>query len=311
MFCNTVSTRQLATWLCTALIPLLLQLAAGAGWVTAGITAAISFAAVFAVWKWGKACQNPVIAGLQYLFIIVVLWNLLSGAAKCWPGDNDPAVPLILLALAAWSAQKGAAAAASVGCVLFWLVLLIYLAVLAAGTPAIKPAWLVPKAPADPWLALTLLLVPCAVLALRRKESQWNARLLLPGLFLLVGSAITAGILSPELASKLPDSFYTAVRSINLLGTAQRFEPVLSAAMTVGWFAILTVLLTSAASQAEQIKPQWSKPSLWIAYGVTALGALCKLHIPWYIAAILASVFWVVIPLLTQGLVGGKKSQKM
>ncbi len=308
MYRNTVPPRQLATWLCTALIPVLLQLAAGLGWLTAGITAIACSAAVAAVWKWGKAPDHPVVACLQYLFIIVLLWNLLPHAAHSWPGDNYPAVPLILLALAAWSAHKGAAAAARVGSVLFWVVLLIYLAVLAAGTSEINFAWLRPEVSAVPWTAATLLLIPSAVLHLRKEGSRWSLRLLLPGLFLLIGSVMTAGILSAKFASESHDPFYTAVRSLNLLGVAQRFEAVLSAAMTAGWFAALTALLSAAAAQAEQVKRKWSKPGLWVSAGLSALGMLCKLHISWWITVILATVFWVAIPILTQGLVGGKKS---
>ena len=307
MYRNAVPSRQLATWLCTALIPVLLQLAADIGWFTAGITAIVCGAAVAAVWKWGKAPNHPVFACLQYIFIIVLLWNLLPHAALSWPGDNYPAVPLILLALAAWSAHKGAAAAARVGCVLFWLVLLIYLAVLASGTSDIEVKWLRPEVSAAPWSAATLLLIPSAVLHLREEGSGWMPRLLLSGILLLAGTAITAGVLSPELADNMPDPFYTAVRSLNLLGIGQRFEAVLSAAMTAGWFAVLTALLSTAAAHAERIKTQWGKPGLWGTAGLAALGMLCKLHISWWIALILATVFWVVIPILTQGLVDEKK----
>jgi len=279
LYRDCVPSRQLATWLCAALIPTLLQLAAGIGWPTAAVITVVCCGVVFAVWKWGKSPKQPVLAVLLYLYVIVLLWSLLPNAAFSWPGDNYPAVPLILLALAAWSANKGADAAARVGCVLFWFVLLIYLAVLASGTSEIKYRWLYPELSSDPWAAVALLLVPCTTLTLRKEGRGWTPRLLLPGIFLLAGAAVTAGILSPELAKVLPDTFYTAVRSLNLLGIAQRFEAVLSAGMTVGWFSLFAVLLSSAAGYAECIKPQWGKMGLWVSAVLSALGVLCNLHI--------------------------------
>lgn len=279
MYRNSVPNRQLATWLCVALIPTLLQLAAGIGWLMAVIVAAVCTGVVSVVWKWGKVPEHRAFAGLQYLYIIVLLCTLLPYSAMSWPGDNYPAVPLILLALAAWSANKGADAAARVGCVLFWLVLIIYLTVLASGTSGITIDWLHPGNSADPLPAVVLLLIPCITLTLRKEKKGWSPRLLLPGIFLVAAAVITAGNLSPALAQRLPDPFYSAVRSLNILGIAQRFEAVLSAGMTVGWFGMFAVLLSSATGYAECIKPQLGKKGLWISAGLSALGMLCKLHI--------------------------------
>lgn len=308
MYRNTLTPGQLATWLCAALIPTLLQLAAGLGWLTAGITAAICCAAVFAVWKWGRVIKHPFLACVQYLYIIVLLWNLLPHAALSWPGDNDPAVPLMILVLAAWSAHKGAAASARVACVLFWFVLLIYPAIIASGITEMEWKWLRPNLGDAPWMAATLMLLPCAVLPLRQMPGGWKKRLLLPGAFLVISAAITAGIMSPELAQSLKDPFYTAAQSMHLLGFAQRFEALLSAGMTVGWFCLYAVLLSAAGAWAEQIKPRLSGVGLWLGTVLAALGMLCNLHIMWTIAVILAAVFWVAIPLITQGLVREKKS---
>lgn len=304
MFRNTVPSRQLATWLSVALAPVLLQLCAGIGWAAALLTSVVCGVAVFTVWKWGGVATHPAIACLQYLYIIVLLWNLLPNTAMSWPGDNYPAVPLILLALAAWSVNKGADAAARVGCVLFWIVLIIYLAVIVSGVGSIKAAWLIPKPPKVHWKAATLLLIPGAAVVLNQSEQSRTPRLFLSGMVFVAGSVITAGILSPHYAAALPDPFYTAVRSLNVLGVARGFEAVLSACMTAGWFSLLSVLLSVAAAQLQQ----WGRGGVWLATGLSALGMLCKMYISWEIMALLASVFWVIIPLTTQGLVREKKS---
>lgn len=308
MYRDTVSPRQLATWLCAALIPVLLQLAAGEGWVVASVVVTVCSALVVAVWKWGRTTANRFVCCLQYLYIIVLLWKLLPHTASAWPGDNFPAVPLITLILAAWSACKGAEASARVGCVLFWIVLITYLAVLASGTPEVKLHWLQPKLCASPWNAVVVLLIPGAVRHLQKEGHNYNLRLLLPGAFLMASVIMTAGILSADRTTQMKDPFYTAVQSIDLLRLAQRFEALLSAAMTAGWFSLLTLLLCANAASAQQIRTQWGRPGLWLTVAAAAVGLLCKLHIPWWILAILAAVFWVVVPLLAQGLVPEKKS---
>ena len=281
MYRNTVPARQLATWLCAALIPPLIQMSANLGWATAGAISLVCNGVVFAVWKWGLMSRHPVFACVKCLYIIVLLWSLLPYAAASWPGNHDPAVPLILLALAAWSANKGAAAAARVGCVLFWIVLLIYLGVLASGTPQIKPSWLKPTFSPDLWPTVALLLSPCTVLMLHQEGKGWSPRLLLPGVILTAAAAVTAGILSPKLTETITDPFYTAVKSLTLLGVAQHFEAILSAAMTVGWFCLMALLLSASGAYAQTIKPGWERKGLWLTAGLSALGLLCKLHIFW------------------------------
>ena len=307
MYRNILPSRQLSTWLCAALIPVLLQLTAGVGWLAAGIITVACGLTVAAVWKWGRVLNHPIFAGILYLYIIVLLMNLLPHAAAVWPGDNYPAVPLILLALAVWATRKGASAAARVGCVLFWIVLIIYPAVFLSGTQEINLHWLKPSMPENPWIAIPLLLLPCVALLLRKPQDGWNDRLLLPGAFLLAATIMTAGILSSKYANTLPDPFYTATQSISLLGVAQRFEALLSAGMTVGWFSLLSLMLSIAAACAEKMNPRWGSRGLWGAAVLAAAGMLCNLHIIWEIASILAAVFWVAIPLITQGLVREKK----
>ena len=307
MFHNAVTMRQLAVWLSAALIPTLLQLSAGAGWMAAAITAAVCSCIAYAVTKWGRYPCGPVFALLQYLYIIVLLCNLLPYAAYSWPGDNYPAVPLILLLLAAWSAHKSAQAAARVSCVLFWLVLGIYLIVLALGTGEVRVDWLRPAQAAPPWQGGTLLLISSGATLAIGKQQKWNFSMLLPAGFYILGTVVVSGVLSSERAYELPDPLYTTVRSLMLPGIAQRFEALLSASMTVGWFSLLTVLLTMSAGAIEAAKPAWGKKALWVATACAGAGMLCNLHISWWILAVLATVFWAIIPLLTQGLVRAKK----
>lgn len=308
MYSDGLRTQQLSAWLASALIPVLLQLSGGIGWPSALLVVSVCSAATAAVWKWGRMPTNPVLGAIQSVYIVVLISQLLPRAAAGWPGDNYPAVPLILLALAAWSAQRGASAAARVGCVLFWFVLLIYLAVICAGINKVKIDWLRPTAVNISWSTLTMLLIPSTALNLRRESNEGLSRFLLPGVFLLAGTAITAGVLSAQQAQRFFDPFYTVSQCLDLFGVAQRFEAVLSAGMTAGWFCLLTYLLAQCAVCAEKIKRGWGRIAVYVCATGAAGLMLCNMHISWWIQTILASVFWVVIPILTQGLVERKKS---
>ena len=304
---ESVPMGQLAAWICTALIPALLQLAAGVGWLAAIAVGVVCHCAVWAAIKWGKRVDKHLPCLLEYLYIVILLCSLLPWSAKCWPGDNDPVVPLILLALAAWSTQKGAQAAARVGCVLFWVVLGIYLTVLALGTGEVRPAWLKPAAATMPWPAAVLLLVPAGAARWLRNGEGWQRKLWIPSAFLILGAVVVAGVLSTGLAGRIEDPMYMAVQSLAIPGVMQRFEALVSAGMTVGWFALLTLLLSMAAAALEVLKPAWGRRSVWVTAAIAGMGLLCKMHITWHVAVILATVFWVAIPILTQGLDRQKK----
>lgn len=218
------------------------------------------------------------------------------------------AVPLILLALAAWSSQKGLSASARVGCVLFWAVLAIYIIVIAAGAKEAQMQWLRPADTELDWDLIVLSLTPAAASILLKKERRWGPRLLLPGVFILCASAITAGVLSPMVANELENPFYEMSRSLNVFGVAKRFEAVVSAGMTVGWFGLLSLYLSICGKYFEGIRHGWGRIGVFVGALFSALWLLCNLHIPKGILVILVAVFWVAAPLLTQGIERIKKS---
>lgn len=307
MYSNCVPAKQLAAWIAAALIPVVIQLSVD-DWLTTAITVTVCLGTVMVVWKWGRIPKHPVYAGLVYLYIIILISWMLPVASRCWKGDNDPAVPLILLGLGLWSAQKGASAAARAGCVLFWAQMVLYFLLLGVGAVDVKHFWYRPEIEGVNWKMCVLLLIPAGTLMLRKGERRIPHQLLLPGAGLLAASLIVSGVLSPDLMGKMEDPFYTMCRTLEIAGVAQHFEAVLSAGMTAGWFVFVTLLLSVAGSCTERFRPEAGRAGVWLAAVVSAGGVLCKLHIPSWIPAILAAVFWVFLPLITQVIVAVKKS---
>ena len=119
---------------------------------------------------------------------------------------------------------------------------------------------------------------------------------------------VTVGVLSASVASSIWDPFYEMSRSLSLLGVAKRFEAVVSAGMTVGWFALISLLLTVSGKYFEKIVEGKGRLGIWVCGVVSVIWLLCGLHIPAWMLLSVGTVFWVVTPLLTQGLESEKKS---
>ena len=307
MFREKIPFRQLCAWLFAGLTPVLIQLLSGCAWTWVAIAGMTGVVLTMLVWRSGwqpVKWQCP----LLYIYIVILLGQLLEYVGQSWPKGDSDAVALILLLVAAWSAWKGPSAAARTGAVLFWVVLILYLTVFAAGLGDMNWSWMMPRWEPLEGYGLTVLLIPPAAVCLLGAGQKRGERLTLPVLFSVIGAFITAGVLSPEIAKSVENPFYEMSRSISLLGAARRFEALISAAMTVGWFALLSLLVSICGRMTQVFLPGWGRTGVWVGAAVAAALRLCGLHIPAFWMTLTGAVFWVVLPLATQGLVSEKKS---
>lgn len=306
MFSEKIPSKQLGSWLFATLTPILIQFLSSTPWywiVLFGVTSWVVTAMVVRFDtppKWLRVAQA--------VFLIILLGELLGCSADSWQtGNRYPAVPLLILGLATWSAQKGVEAAARVGCVLFWAVLLLYGVVLTAGVGEIEYNWFVFTEAPPNWQGILLLLTPVIAVTLQKKEKT-PGKMILTVAFVLLASIVTAGVLSPMNATQTENAFYYMSRGLKLADVLSRFEAFLSAAMTAGWFGLCSLYLSVIASHAETIFQGCGRGVIIIAAIVTAGWMLCGLHISAVVLTIIASVFWVVLPILAQGIVKRKKS---
>lgn len=309
MYKNKLPHQQLTAWLAAAILPTAIQLTAGASWLGVLLAALVSLLCTCIVWRWGAEPRGKLFSVLQWLLVAAVLAVLCRQAPQSWPRGGHKAVSLILLGLALWSAWKGPSASARVGCVLFWFILVLYLILLGAGIKEIEPPWLKPGREQVNSLGCILLLTPAAAAIHLNKREMCKPRLLLIGVFCTVAAAVTAGVLSPQVAANQENPFYEMTRSLNLLGQARRFEAVLSAGMTVGWFSLMALYLTLCGGWAEGIRHGWAKPGMIAAALVTVVGILCDWSVPAFLLLILTAVFWVLLPVFMQGINAIKKSK--
>ena len=307
MFHERIPGKQLSAWLFAAIVPVILQ-QIGGSWIWALCLGGLGIVIASVLWRKPREPGKTECA-ILLLYITILLGQLLAYTAQSWPvGNSDPAVPLILMALAVWSSQRGLSASARVGAVLYWAVLGLYFVVCISGVKNVKFEWLRPEMTGVSAIIPILFMLPGASSILLGKKGSPGIKGVLIVVFATMGAAVTAGILSPAMASKLPNSFYEMGRSQDLLGVARRFEALICAGTTVGWFSLISLLLTLCGTYAEKISSGKGKAGVLLAAIAAAGSKLCGLHITDEYLLLTGTVFWVVIPLLTQGLGREKKS---
>ena len=301
MYREALSVRKLKLWLAAALCPVAVQLAASADWWKGGAVALLSLAVVWAVWRWGRFSGWVSLCGAVVL--VLYFGQILQGAAQVWKGNSYPAVPLFLLALAVWSAWKGAKAAACVGCVLFWAVLLIYPLVCGAAIRDVRWEWTKEGGNVG-WELCLLLLAPTLGKLLLNEQKKGTLPLLTVVLTALSG-LLTAGILGIACGK----GFYEMVRAIDLLGVVKHFEALVSAAATLGWFALASFTLSICGAAGEMLGRSGRLFLLGGALLITVV-MLCKFTISGWFLLLIGAVFWFFLPVLTQGIDMIKKRKK-
>lgn len=239
---------------------------------------------------------------LQILFLIFAAGIAASWSGACWiTAKHTWVVPIILLALAACAAEGGCRTGARCGAVIFWFLAGMFLLLCAFALPDVKVQWLSSAAIGNEntGIAVAVLLLPAAAAMLpREKKSRpwpWALGLTVGAVIL---SAVTVGVLSPAVAEKTEGAFFEMVRGIRIFGVAERFEAVVAAAMTLGWFCLLSLLLTVAGHMAETLHAGWGKAGVWISAVLAAVISLWGRRAPAWPFALGALVLWCLLPTL-------------
>lgn len=309
-------------------------------WLAAGLSAVAAITLCGISWPW--VLLGGLLAGGYYYYIDVRLgetgvadvfgqWGLLgkvlavvllfwtvfamgvsaSFADAAFPMvDGFPGLGLVLLAMAAWGSRKGAAACAGCSGILSLFLLVLYGSVVGFALPDVELACLVPGGKwQDAVFAAGMFLLPGAVwcIPVREKKGRHPVLAVFPVLFAGVLSAVTAGVLSPQLAEGVAVPLYELARSVSVLGVVERIEPLLSAAMTMGVFCLLSVLSCACQALGDQVaKWPWTGSLCCLAAaGVMVVTYGCS----YSILAAGNLVFFLLFP--TAAAVFGKKLKKL
>ena len=304
----------LSPGLLAAMAAPLAQTASGESWLTV-----LAVAGIFLVGGWfilraseGEECNGKAWGALRWIWITIILSQTSHWVMDCWKDYKSyEAIPLSLLALGAWAAGKGEAVVKRASGVIFWG-LLILLATI--GVSAVKdveaanlrPVWTVPDG-----AFLTTLLLPCIMYNEKGKDNNREDQLTLWG-YTIVVSVLTIGVLSLKVARDVSSPIYELGRSISILGFAERFESLVAAAMTLGYFVLTANLLERAGGAAQSVKTGWHKPG--ILFSAAAAGGMLTwgIRIDGIVLALGIVLLWMCWPAGSRitGKIKMKKSKK-
>ena len=206
--------------------------------------------------------------------------------------------------------EKSAKQAAKVCGVLFLVLAGLYTIILLAAAKNVQLRWMEPWGGARQTLEVVppLLVLTCLRFLPGRKAAVKSGWLGLLAVCPAAFAALTAGCLSPRLTQQLTFPFYTVSQSLSVLGVMERLEPVVSAALLLGFFALESLLLEAGREQIV-----WAAPNLaemrWarVALGIVVFGlSFVTDGIPAEAWALGAAVCWGIAPLLTQLIVAIK-----
>lgn len=247
--------------------------------------------------------------------LTVLLWNdLMLGRiaaflCRAYPsGSAFPLVGLLLLLLAVYAAQRGSAVMLRTGAIVFFFLIGFYLFIMGFSLPDLRLSWLKPDV-RPVWTAFPAVLAPAAVLYLSEGEgAEETPALWLTGgvLLALLAALVTAGSVSPSVAAREPFPFYTAAKSVKILGAMERLEPLVSAALAAGGFCLLGAL---CAANEKILSAYVPKPGRFAALTNFSVGGGCMWlsgALPEPVFAIGMGIFWGIIPYMTL-LLGGRK----
>ena len=322
---GSISGRQAGAWgFCAVSVPAVLTCAGlGWGWVLLGCAIAVGYYVLtqeltggavylpeFTVRAFGKAVGRVVLA-IGGVFTLLAAAQTAGRAGIAFPdGKAGLLARGVIVLLGTLAGEKGAKQAAKVCGVLFLVLAGLYTIIILAAAKNVQLRWM------EPWggARQTLDVVPSmfALTCLRflpgRTDAVKGGWLGLLAICPAVVSALTAGCLSPRLTQQLTFPFYTVSQSLSVLGVMERLEPVVSAALLLGFFALESLLLEAAREQIVWAAPaltgkSWGRAALGVA--VFGLSFLTD-GIPAEVWALGAAVCWGIAPLLTQLIVAIK-----
>lgn len=315
MFNKKVNAYPLCAWLLCAMFALTAQYTANQNWLTvllAGVGCILLCWCNLVLCE-GQTCDKKWYCIFQIPFLVTAAAVTAGWSAETWQtGEGYPVVPLVLLAIAMFSAWDGAERASRTGSVVFWLVALLFAVILAAGIRDVKSEYLVPEWNGNGSILLFVFLLPAVTSFLPREGAPCYTKTLCAVVGLGVLTAVlTVGTLSQRVAEEECFPFYTFSKSLSLYGAAERFESLVSVALMMGQYSLLSLLLSCVGHLVHTICPGKGRAGVISCTVSAAALMVAAKQIPEIWLGAGALIFWGILPLVFRNTANTKKSEKI
>jgi len=300
-------------WLIAALAAPAAAYSCGSGWGGVAAATAAGMAAYLLLEKLWEPAEKPPswLAVIQWLWLGIYTGRMAGYVGTLWPeGRNGYAVPLILIGLACIGAAKRTGCGGEIASLLVWLILPAIAGVFLAGKNNIKWEWVAEVETKWKPELFSLMLLPAMTVTLMREEGKKKGAvpILVAGAAGLASVLVVNGSLTQKRAAELVNPLYEYSKSVTLLGTVKGLEAVIACTMTAGWYALLSLLIGSAAGGIHKMKPKWTKTAVWTCGAIGASVVLLDIANP-AAEALASGVIWVGMPAV-EGLRNKLKKQK-
>ena len=240
---------------------------------------------------------------VKILSIPLFLWNIAIVGKICTViseinGVHSPLPGLLLLLVVGYGVKKQVLP--STAAVIAFFMAAIYGILFIFAVPNVEISSLKP-AVGQNLSGMAYGFLPILLLYVYKKEKKKTVALWTSaGLILILGAAvITQGMGAQD--------FYTASKSVNILGTMERLEPLVAAASTAGAYCMIGLLLSVNQNIEKGIRKKESKYILEIEILIASGICILLPEAEEWIWSIGTTVCWGLIPILTQVMVFRKK----
>lgn len=301
---ETITCRRLWAWLLTALFAPLAHFS-GDSWLAVLLAGVICCCALALLPHYeGAVVSSKGLCLVEYIWALLLLSRFAPLSAQYWPGRGSGVViPAVLLLLAAYANANRPSRVAGV---LFWVLAAGLVPIIIAGGKDVDPRWLLPRDMDLSLLLIPALLTPFAARFLPTQHREgwgWYPWITLLGVTLCL---ITNGVLSHQVASADPTPFRQLSRSLTI-GSASRFESLVSVLITMGWFGLYSLLLRIAnvlGYKAGITITENSYVNAVVVYALSYITAISDL-----LLTVVTIILWVLLPFV-HGKIKSKKTEK-
>lgn len=241
---------------------------------------------------------------------VVLLGITVQGAEQAFPGDETfPFVSAGLLILL-YKMLSGAEEATVVVTNVLGMVLLGLLGSLTVfGLENVSWRENIPRGFRWDRMLISFVIFSPWWIARQAGDGKW---FLGSGILAVGMSLVSRGILGASLTEYCQLPLYKAVETIHVLGTLQRLEAILAAAVLLGVFSMMGVIGSLVLKAGETLFPEmekrtWLMPLLLAAF----LVEFAIMHVETGFKTQLATIFWGLMPIFALWIVICKKDKKV